>query len=621
MKFLSWRELARIDAELTASLVDTPTAVSHKIQVSGSEIDSEIASTLRQEMKSSYEETLKFFDIRPLPVNFSKDANHVSFGVFSKFSFSKNDILPGLTGFLASVKPGEIVTGYNDVSVFDHHTGPKIMLGAVAFINSSCRENCAYLSNSKRTRVQIRVTSSSGLKRGDEVTVLYGGEFFGPNRLNCECPHKEMHSDGQHLLAWTRSGRVRVVPELQPRVPISTSDVAVPKERVRRRDIGPTYQSRIKMKARYRVNYAESSSSSRISSSDEAPPEDVCLPLHFSQDRVFEISQADPIEIAPLQLEANPLFCSSPINCLSDFEETVPRIDSESSILPPSDSENDDRICRGSPCSVENFSIQLLDIADVHAFSERALKSVLDLFKTTLPPDNNLPTSYAMKLMEQRCSSVVNSEVSVSGTLINLCVKSQLNHLLLMNKDLIDHPYWPMQDDVALPRLKDQIVLYFVLSVDGVSPFNSAKFFLYPVWPMLLNLPARRRVCYRNLLQVTLFGGRTKPDCGNLMHNLISFFENFDGKMSMDGIDFCVQLKLKYVVVDAVMRAPLVNQTQFNGRYGCTHCVIVGEQAKTKAVWIYPFQKQGWPVRTLEGRKHTLDLKPSPLHPILGLKG
>ena len=70
--------------------------------------------------------------------------------------------------------------------------------------------------------------------------------------------------------------------------------------------------------------------------------------------------------------------------------------------------------------------------------------------------------------MEQRCSSVINSEASVSGTLNNLCVKSQHNRLLLMNKDLSDHPYWKMQDDVALPQLKDQIVLYFVLSVDGV---------------------------------------------------------------------------------------------------------------------------------------------------------
>ena len=115
------------------------------------------------------------------------------------------------------------------------------------------------------------------------------------------------------------------------------------------------------MKARHRVNYAENSSSSRISSSDEAPPQDVCVPLHFSQDRVFENSQADPIEMAPLQLEANALFCSSPIpiNCVPDFEETVPRIDSESSILPPTDSENDDKKCRGFPCSVENFPIQL----------------------------------------------------------------------------------------------------------------------------------------------------------------------------------------------------------------------------------------------------------------------
>ena len=36
MKTLSLRELVRIDAELTASLVDTPTTVTHKIQASGS---------------------------------------------------------------------------------------------------------------------------------------------------------------------------------------------------------------------------------------------------------------------------------------------------------------------------------------------------------------------------------------------------------------------------------------------------------------------------------------------------------------------------------------------------------------------------------------------------------
>ena len=58
----------------------------------------------------------------------------------------------------------EILSGYNDVAVFRHHTGSKIMLGPVAFINSLCRENCCYASNSKRTKVNIRATKTSGIQ-------------------------------------------------------------------------------------------------------------------------------------------------------------------------------------------------------------------------------------------------------------------------------------------------------------------------------------------------------------------------------------------------------------------------------------------------------------------------
>ena len=84
------------------------------------------------------------------------DNGFTSFGVFAK-RFVKGDVIPGLVGFLALIKESKIVDGVNDVSVFRHHTGSKIMLGGVSFINSSCRENCTYVGNSKRTKVSIRV--------------------------------------------------------------------------------------------------------------------------------------------------------------------------------------------------------------------------------------------------------------------------------------------------------------------------------------------------------------------------------------------------------------------------------------------------------------------------------
>ena len=128
---------------------------------------------------------------------------------------------------------------------------------------------------------------------------------------------------------------------------------------------------------------------------------------------------------------------------------------------------------------------------------------------------------------------------------------------------------------------------------------------------MLLNLPAQRRVCYCNLVLVILFGGSTKPDCELLMQHLNSFFQNFDGKLWVDGTDRQVKLKIKCIVVDAVMRAPLMNQTQFNGRYGCAHCLVAGRHAESKSIWIYPYTRKEDSIRTSEERKKMLSKNPS----------
>ena len=80
-----------------------------------------------------------------------------------------------------------------------------------------------------------------------------------------------------------------------------------------------------------------------------------------------------------------------------------------------------------------------------------------------------------------------------------------------------------MQKDLTLPLESNDITLFFVLSSDGVSPFNSAKFSIYSVWLMLLNLPARRRVSISKLIMASLYGGATKPDCAGLMENVNNF--------------------------------------------------------------------------------------------------
>ena len=137
------------------------------------------------------------------------------------------------------------------------------MLGSVFFINSSCRENCTYVGNSKRTKVSIRVISRDGLFPGVEITVLYSGDYFGPNRVHCKCPFSEMHGKDHPIQSWTHSGKVRSLSTVRERLVTSTTEQrALQKFCRRHRDVGPSHQPRRIKKSRYRVRYETSSESS-----------------------------------------------------------------------------------------------------------------------------------------------------------------------------------------------------------------------------------------------------------------------------------------------------------------------------------------------------------------------
>ena len=148
LKF-SWIDLAQLDSELTKHEVDSNEAVSHKICAFGPTQSSRLQlESLRAAMEDSYRLS-KLFCLSSDPYHqiFSNDQGFTSFGVFVKKCFRCNEILPGLTVFLAPILKEEIISGYNNVSIFQHHTGEKMMLGGVAFIDSSCKPNPMYSYN------------------------------------------------------------------------------------------------------------------------------------------------------------------------------------------------------------------------------------------------------------------------------------------------------------------------------------------------------------------------------------------------------------------------------------------------------------------------------------------
>ena len=105
--------------------------------------------------------------------------------------------------------------------------------------------------------------SRDGYFPGDETIVIYSGDYFGQNRVHCECPFSEMHGKEHPIQSWTGSGKVRSLSPVSERLVTSTTEQrALQKLRRRHRDVGPTYQPRKIKKSRYKLRYETSSESS-----------------------------------------------------------------------------------------------------------------------------------------------------------------------------------------------------------------------------------------------------------------------------------------------------------------------------------------------------------------------
>ena len=169
--------MAQIDDKLTMQMFDNELVKTHKIFI---EQDTGTSVALRQdlerEMRSDYLAFEETCELRPVAQIFSKDNQHTSLRVFTKCRITYNEVVKGLTGFLVPIPQRKIIPVYNDVSIFEHASGPKLMLGGGSFVNSNCKENCVYVPNRNKTKVCIRVTAIKGIQKGEEVTVNYGGE-------------------------------------------------------------------------------------------------------------------------------------------------------------------------------------------------------------------------------------------------------------------------------------------------------------------------------------------------------------------------------------------------------------------------------------------------------------
>ena len=119
------------------------------------------------------------------------------------------------------------------------------------------------------------------------------------------------------------------------------------------------------------------------------------------------------------------------------------------------------------------------------------------------------------------------------------------------------------------------------LSTDGVPLYKSSKLSLWPIYLVVLNLPAHIRMNAENMLLCGVWLGSTKPIVNLLLKPITKFLQ----RLSTLGVVIktskgiaTVQAKLVMGIFDLPAKAAVLCAKQFNGKFGCSVCLHPGKR-------------------------------------------
>ena len=120
------------------------------------------------------------------------------------------------------------------------------------------------------------------------------------------------------------------------------------------------------------------------------------------------------------------------------------------------------------------------------------------------------------------------------------------------------------------------------LSTDGVPLLKSSKVSLWPVYCVILNLPANIRTNSENVILCGILVGPTKPVKKLLLDPVMQQIQ----QLSTFGLDIIMQsgetttvrAKLVVGVFDLPAKAAVLCAKQFNGEFGCSVCLHPGKR-------------------------------------------
>ena len=145
-------------------------------------------------------------------------------------------------------------------------------------------------------------------------------------------------------------------------------------------------------------------------------------------------------------------------------------------------------------------------------------------------------------------------------------------------RDDMLHDVW---DGAALTSHSDPHHLALSLSTDGVPLFKSSKVSLWPVYLVILNLPANIRMNSENVVLSGMWVGPAKPEMSLLLDPVIEHLKHLSSTgmvVHLPSGDVVIRAELVMGVFDLPAKAAVLCSKQFNGEFGCSVCLHKGKR-------------------------------------------
>ncbi|KAJ6263185.1 Histone-lysine N-methyltransferase [Drechslerella dactyloides] len=124
--------------------------------------------------------------------------------VVARAPIVKGEVIKNLSGVMVTMTKEEEAE-FNEASNRDfsiihssRKAGAQIFLGPARFVNHDCSPNCRFVSASKST---VTFAALRHIEPGEELTVYYSDDYFGPDNVECLCQSCEREMKG----GWAKS--------------------------------------------------------------------------------------------------------------------------------------------------------------------------------------------------------------------------------------------------------------------------------------------------------------------------------------------------------------------------------------------------------------------------------